>query len=90
MEHTLVRTTIRIPTQVHKQLSRQAYIQKRSLNEVMLEKLQADINGLSRLERFMEGEKKLAKIRREYHAQKHQYNQTEIIRKMRDKQAGRV
>lgn len=89
MNHNYVRTTIRLPREVHARLLQEAYKQKVSLNEVMLGKLTTDIKGLRRLFKFLEGEKQLEPIRKKYHATKHRYSQTEVIRRMRDELSGR-
>lgn len=90
MDQTYVRTTIRLTRDQHEYLNELAVYRRLSLNQLMINYLPKKVNRKSRLEKFLEGEKLLEPIRKKYHAKKHQYGQTETIRKMRDERAGRV
>jgi hypothetical protein len=89
MDQTYVRTTIRLPQEQHEYLLRLAFSQKQSLNQLMVGYLPRKRATKSRLEKFLVGERLLEPIRKKYHAKKHRFNQTEVIRKMRDELSGR-
>lgn len=87
MDQNYIRTTVRLPVETHSLLSRQAYREKKSLNQVMVEWFPGNKLKTDRLARFMEGEKELAAIRKKYGRQKHKMSSAEYIRQMRDGRA---
>lgn len=84
MEQGYLRTTIRMPVETHEQLMYQAFNEKKSFNQVMLEWLPGKKATSTRLERFLVGEKKLEAIRKKYGKQSKRIDTVQAIRDLRE------